>query len=117
MMTVLSPVSPDDDSAAVLAGLVGDGSLGESPINATDDVAGNGAEGTTQFKASTHFSHVSRRRATSTCLRCYYSSERPGHQHLVLLLLLLLYLPIAKGAIFTVGWRFLTLWELLKTHA
>ena len=32
-------VSPDDDSAAVLAGLVGDGSLGESPINATDDEA------------------------------------------------------------------------------
>ena len=53
MMTVLSPVSPDDDAAAVLAGLVGDGSLGESPINATDDVAGNAAEGTTQFKAST----------------------------------------------------------------
>ena len=31
-------------AAAVLAGLVGDGSLGESPINATDDVAGNAAE-------------------------------------------------------------------------
>ena len=30
MMTVLSPVSPDDDAAAVLAGLVGDGSPGES---------------------------------------------------------------------------------------
>ena len=59
MMTVLSPVSPDDDAAAVLAGLVGDGSLGESPINATDDVAGNEAEGTTQFKASTAASATS----------------------------------------------------------
>ena len=59
MMTVLSPVSPDDDAAAVLAGLVGDGSLGESPINATDDVAGNGAEGMTQFKASTAASTTS----------------------------------------------------------
>ena len=59
MMIVLSLVSPDDDAAAVLAGLVGDGSLDENPINATDDVAGNVAEGTTQFKASTAASAAS----------------------------------------------------------
>ena len=34
------PDSPDDAAAAVLAGLVGAGSPGESPGGATDDVTG-----------------------------------------------------------------------------
>ena len=44
-MTVSTSDSPDDDAAVVLAALLGDGSLGESPGDATN-VAGNGAEGT-----------------------------------------------------------------------
>ena len=50
--------SPDDATTAVLAALLGDGSPGESLGDATD-VAGNGAEGTTQFKASTAASATS----------------------------------------------------------
>ena len=74
MMTVLSPVSPDDDAAAVLAGLVDDGSLGESPINATSLCSASTSTG-----ASGGDDDDDERRGRQTAGRKWWSSSPTRH--------------------------------------